>query len=282
MTAILAIIILIGYLSYLYFSNKKNPAAWCELIDSARLINQELSFVPTKEWFENQNQKALKSLGKRYSDVINFPYEDMPFALASFSKEDAFMPLIYDDLRDFIKAVYTATERNKDQSFGDVLAMSESVLAAIKNLNESADSYLHLKALLGDFNDALNDYYYTATKDVYYIRDLRKKSSRLLSLVSNNWIAYKNSKVIFVTGEAGCGKSHLIGDIVTKRMQSSSPSILLLGQHFTVASDPLTQIGALLDIRCRKERVLSQLNNYGARKNTPIVIFIDAIISIYQ
>lgn len=277
LTAILAIIILIGYLSYLYITNKKNPEEWSELIDSARIINQELNFVPTVEWFESQNQKALKSLGKRYSDVINFPYYDMPFALASFSKEDAFMPLIYDDLRDFIKSVYTATERNKDQSFGGVIAKSESVLAAIKNLNESADSYLHLKALLGDFSIALNDYYYIATKDVYYIRDLREKSSRLLSLVSNNWIAYKNSKVIFVTGEAGCGKSHLIGDIVTKRVQSSSPSILLLGQHFTEASDPLTQIGALLDIRCRKERLLSQLNDYGARKNTPIIIFIDAI-----
>ena len=40
----MAIVILIAYLAYLYFSNKKNPMEWSELVDSARLINQNLSF----------------------------------------------------------------------------------------------------------------------------------------------------------------------------------------------------------------------------------------------
>lgn len=276
-TAVVAIVILIGYLSYLYFSNKKNPVEWGEIVDSVRLINQNLSFVPTKEWFATQNQNALKSLGKRYSNVINFPYEDMEFALASFRKDDAIRPLIQDNLREFVKSVNSAVESNKVQSFKEILAKKDSVLTAIKNLNESADSYLHLQAVLDDFNAVLTDYYYSDAKDEYYIRELRDKASHLLSLVSNKWIAYKKSNVLFFTGEAGCGKSHLIGDFVTKRQQASFPSILLLGQHFTDSSDSLTQICALLDVHCRKEILLEQLNDYGKRECNPVVIFIDAI-----
>ena len=276
-TVVVAIVILIGYLLYLYFSNKKNPEEWSEVVDSARLINLNLSFVPTKEWFATQNQKALKSLGKRYSNVINFPYDDIEFALASFRKDDAIRPLIQDDLREFVKTVNRAVERNKVESFKEVLTKKDSVLAAIKNLNESADSYLHLQDVLGDFHVALTDYYYSDARDEYYIRDIREKSSQLLSLVSNKWIAYKKSKVLFITGEAGCGKSHLIGEIITKRQQASYPSILLLGQHFMASSDPLTQICVSLDIHCRKEILLSQLNDYGKRVDNLVVIFIDAI-----
>lgn len=276
-TIIVAVFILIGYFFHLYFSNKKNPVEWREIIDSARLINQEFSFNPTQEWFIAQNDKALKSLGKRYSDTINFPFEEMEFALASFNKDDAFMPLIHEDLREFVKSVNSAVERNKVESFKAVLAKKDSVLEAIKNLNESADSYLHLQAVLGDFNEVLTDYYYSDARDVYYIRDLREKASQLLSLVSNKWIAYKKSKVLFITGEAGCGKSHLIGDFVTKRQQASCPSILLLGQHFTASSDPLTQICTSLDIHCRKEILLAQLNDYGNRVGNPVMVFIDAI-----
>lgn len=96
-------------------------------------------------------------------------------------------------------------------------------------------------------------------------------------MLSNNWIEFKKHHTIIVTGVAGTGKSHLIGDMVTQRKRAHEPSILLLGQHFTASSDPLSQIRELLDIKCRKEKLLKELDNYGKRIGEPVVLFIDAI-----
>ena len=96
-------------------------------------------------------------------------------------------------------------------------------------------------------------------------------------MLSNNWIEFKKHHTIIVTGVAGTGKSHLIGDMVTQRKRAHEPSILLLGQHFTASPDPLSQIRELLDIKCRKEKLLKELDNYGKRIGEPVVLFIDAI-----
>ena len=98
-----------------------------------------------------------------------------------------------------------------------------------------------------------------------------------MNSLSNRWIEFKQHHTIIITGGAGTGKSHLIGDMVTQRKRAHKPSILLLGQHFTAMSDPLSQIQGLLDIKCRKEKLLTQLNNYGKRIEESVVIFIDAI-----
>ena len=56
-----------------------------------------------------------------------------------------------------------------------------------------------------------------------------------------------SKKVWLMVGEAGTGKSHLLGDVVTKRKEQGEPTILILGEQFTSTSDPLTQIKEILD-----------------------------------
>lgn len=283
LSLVIAGFIAIGYYLYLYITNRKHPQKWESLVNASKLVNEELNFIPTEEWFVLQNNQAIKDLGKRYSKLINYPFKHMEFALASFHRMDKFSTLLREPLKNFIsKAGYFSRTNDDDYSspIKDTIAI---VIQKISNLNDTADSYLDLKTNLGALYDVIDNYYwnnvYRKLKHNVEIatKELKDATSALCQSLDNDWILYKKHHYLLITGEAGTGKSHLIGDMVTIRKQNHEPSILLLGQHFTTASDPLSQIKELLDVRCKKDRLLKQLNNYGERINVPVVIFIDAI-----
>lgn len=280
---IVAIIIAIAYFVYVWLSYKKHPQHWDEIISAARLVNEVLDFIPTQQWFERQNEKAILSLGKRYSESRNFPYDNMEFALASFDRNDAFRPLLFNELKEFVEAAtYFTRNKKTDSNTLGICDYAETLSLDIKSMQGDVASYLCIKDRLDTFITEIDDYYFhhidkTNGSSEYETRKLRDASYGLKTALSNDWIAFKASKMLFIAGEAGCGKSHLIGDIVTKRKQRKEPSIMLLGQHFTTASDPLSQIASLLDIKCKKDHLLEQLNNYGKKQNQNVVIFIDAI-----
>ena len=279
----IALIIAFAYFIYVWMSYKKQPQNWDEIINAARLVNEELDFIPTQQWFERQNEKAIVSLGKRYSGNRNFPYDNMDFALASFEREDAFHSLLIKELKDFVEAVvYLSRNKEKDDKLLTICDSAENLALDIKLINGNVDSYLRIKNNLDSFVKEIDDYYYHHLNrsnggHEYETRKLRDASYELKAALSNEWIGFKARKTLFIAGEAGCGKSHLIGDIVTKRKLKKEPSILLLGQHFTTALDPLSQVTSLLDIKCKKDHLLGQLEKYGKKQNQNVVIFIDAI-----
>lgn len=281
----IAIIIAIGYFLYLWFNNKNHTERWNEVINASRLINEEFNFVPTESWFANQNNKAIKSLDKRYSTIRNFPFNQMDFALASLRKKDNFLHLLHSELKSFVEKSdnFLRSEKKEiDEKYVCVSTICADIKKSVQSLDGSTDAYLKLKRKLEEFKDILFTYYREHTDHLaqsleYQSRDLLEATSILSTALSNEWIEHKKHRNLFIVGEAGTGKSHLIGDMVTIRKENNEPSILLLGQHFINASDPLTQIREMLDVLCRKERLLKKLNEYGERDGIPVVIFIDAI-----
>ena len=279
----IAVLIAIGYFLYLWQSNKKRPEEWQRIVEVCRLIDEELNFIPTQKWFENQNTKQIKNLDKRYSEKRNFPFEDMDFALASLHITDKFKPLFKKDIgrfRDTLRSFIRNTD--KEPSYSEILAQCRHLVEKMDSLSGTVTSYLELRESINEFLSAFDDFYYNSENNK---RDeirtkgysIREDGYALQKVLSNRWIEFKKYHTIIVTGVAGTGKSHLIGDMVNQRKRAHEPSILLLGQHFTLSSDPLSQIRELLDIKCKKEKLLKQLNNYGKRIGEPVVIFIDAI-----
>lgn len=279
----IAVLIAIGYFLYFWQSNKKRPEEWQRIVEVCRLIDEELNFIPTQKWFENQNTKQIKNLDKRYSEKRNFPFEDMDFALASLHITDKFKPLFKKDIgrfRDTLRSFIRNTD--KEPSYSEILAQCRHLVEKMDSLSGTVTSYLELRESINEFLSAFDDFYYNSENNK---RDeirtkgysIREDGYALQKVLSNRWIEFKKYHTIMVTGVAGTGKSHLIGDMVTQRKRAHEPSILLLGQHFTLSSDPLSQIRELLDIKCKKEKLLKQLNNYGKRIGEPVVIFIDAI-----
>lgn len=271
----IALLIALCYGLYLCFGNIVNPEAWRKIVDACKLIDEELNFSPNAQWFAEQNEKQIKNLGKRYSPERNFPFKDMDYALASLHRSDGFAPLLkksigsfQDELRLFIRK----QDRNPDYS--KVLEECKDLLAQIKGLNGDAQGYL-------DLRDAIGKLLFKSLKDVSWssrdVLSLHRVGEPLVDELSNQWIQFKRSHTVLIVGAAGMGKSHLIGDMVAHRQSLGEPTILLLGQHFTSTSQPLSQIRDLLDIRCRKDRLLQQLNLYGERIGEPVVLFIDAI-----
>lgn len=279
----IAIVIAIGYFLYLYKSNKNNPEEWRNIVETCMLIDEVYNFVPTQKWFEEQNAKQIKNLDKRFSEERNFPFEDMNFALASFEQSDNFWPLLKTDINDFKELLESFNiSFSDDNTCSDIIQTCKVVIDEISSLDGAVTAYKHLLESVTNFMYEFDNFYYEPEnhkrQDIQsYEYSFRENVNHLKKALSNEWIVFKEHHTIIITGEAGTGKSHLIGDFVTRRKRNHKPSILLLGQHFTNASDPLSQIKGLLDIKCKKERLLSQLDNYGKQMNESVVIFIDAL-----
>ena len=278
-----AVLIAFGYFIYLWQSNKKKPEEWQRIVEACSLIDEEFNFIPTQKWFEDQNAKQIRNLDKRYSEERNFPFEDMDFALASLHIADRFKPLLKKDISKFKNTLRTFIESiDKEPYYSDLSTQCKSLAEKIDSLSGTATSYIELRESVNGLLSIFNDFYYNSennNRDEIRTKgySIREDGYALQKVLSNRWIEFKKYHTIMVTGVAGTGKSHLIGDMVTQRKRAHEPSILLLGQHFTLSSDPLSQIRELLDIKCKKEKLLKQLNNYGKRIGEPVVIFIDAI-----
>ena len=275
---VVAILIAAGFFYFINRSDTKNPQKWNELLDQVRFINNELRFSPSKQWFEKQNELAIKALDKRYSPDINFPFEEMDWLLASLRIKDEFKGLMWNELDNELKSIKSYLNHIKKQVIDDVRNLCQDVIMGICSIDGNMQSYKYLQvkvnALLENLHDIsahgdeLNDYVY---------RDLINETYLLDNTLEKIWFDIKDSKCWIIAGEAGMGKSHLIGDIVTHRKKLGEPTVLLLGQHFTNNSDPYTQIKERLGVICRAESVLEQLNEYGKRVGKAVVIIIDAL-----
>jgi hypothetical protein len=86
-----------------------------------------------------------------------------------------------------------------------------------------------------------------------------------------------DSPFLLIKGEAGCGKSHMLGDIATVRAKANKPSLLLLGQLFKKEHSVWKNIFEQLHVSCTKEELLSTLNDIGRQIGSRVLILVDAL-----
>jgi hypothetical protein len=87
-----------------------------------------------------------------------------------------------------------------------------------------------------------------------------------------------NPKVL-ITGKAGMGKSHLLGDAVMTRLVELKPSILILGQQLGGIDNPREQILGRLGLNniCNFSQLIEILNQIGKFRNERFFFVIDAL-----
>lgn len=274
----IAILIAFGFYLIMNSSDKKQPEKWDQVIDAALFINDELNFTPSKKWFEEQNDLAIKALGKRYSPEVNFPFDDMEWALAALCIDDGFVELLWDELDDELQNIKSYLRNRKHPENDKTKVLCDEVTSNIHNLNENVSTYLKLRKSVCSLQDNLEDYeIHKDEYNEYGYRSLREKTAGFNNRLKKIWIDLKASKYWIITGEAGMGKSHLIGDMVTRRKTNGEPTILLLGEQFAKDIDPIIQIKNKLEIQYRSESMLQRFDSYGRRKGKPVVFFIDAL-----
>src|SRR5690606_20428269 len=82
-----------------------------------------------------------------------------------------------------------------------------------------------------------------------------------VELLTSRTCLLTNNPVMILKGEAGYGKSHLLGDFCRKRQDEGFDTILLLGQHFTGVDNPWHQIlQRQLVLQKTDDEFLGQLN----------------------
>lgn len=111
------------------------------------------------------------------------------------------------------------------------------------------------------------------------LRELQSKNRRLVNDLQNRVnIGLTNHPALIVKGEAGSGKSHLLGDIAQNRMRRGRPTVLLLGQHFKSGVGSVEKnILDLLGLDIKMDDFLKSLNKIGEQLNERIPILIDAL-----
>ncbi|SMD00885.1 hypothetical protein [Primorskyibacter flagellatus] len=108
-------------------------------------------------------------------------------------------------------------------------------------------------------------------------RDLSSATSALGSVLRDrDWLA-EAKRCALVFGEAGSGKSHLLGQTASERVREGLPTVVVLGQDLSEA--PFwPQFGDVLGLTGKTaEDILGVLNASGERKGQRILLLFDAI-----
>jgi hypothetical protein len=290
---IIAVFILLVFYSLMYFKELKSKNIDTKVIIDK--IKNELTWQPDTNWFINQCNKSIQDLGIRYTPELNFKLEDAKifdglgrtkdFKSETIKKLDKFLikgrKVIDDNCR---------IDNNLKENINKVI----NIFAITNFLSTNPLPISEIEALLKEIqndSDIIQDYYLSKDKkylnekkelqygwQVAHIREFRNELYNFQNFIYGVTFKLASNPFLLLTGEAGIGKSHLLGDIVTKRMENNYESIFLLGQHFVSDESPWLQIFNRLQIKSTtSSEFLAILNQRAEKSGKRIVIFIDAI-----
>lgn len=278
-----------------------------EILQSNYLPTLTYSYVGengiTQDFFKQNVEKSISNLSERYSEELNFK---LPIAhrFNDLAKDNIFKKRIlkiFDDwlinrdikrskdlieiqdienelkeLRDKLikwerqNPISAGNSIDLDWFFTDLKILSKKIDEVEKQIYES--NWEEKKT--SSKNENKNPY----EKQLSRLREIENANYDLKSAFENNIILeLANSPILIVKGVAGCGKSHLLGDIANNRLKKDLPTLLLLGQHFNSLDTLEKNILRQLEIEGNFSDFLSNLNNIGEQINSRVLILIDAI-----
>jgi len=243
----------------------------------------------SNKWFKQQNKLAIKDLGARYTPKLNISndneYWDFINGNEIYVKEKLRLEL--EEIFIKFKTTFDLLIMFDNNSY-KLLESKVNILIdyfynnIYKNINSKFDfnkfeqilediqeiiigngltqiiGYNNSETPVDKFQDTINEFF-----------DLLRDRTRLYLY---------NETFVILKGDAGIGKSHLLADIVTQRINKGYDSIFLLGQHFGSEVHPWSQIlNDLLRLNCNESEFLGALNSKAEAQNRQIIIFIDAI-----
>lgn len=259
-------------------------------------------------FFKNNVEKAIHNLGQRYSTELNL---ELPISKLfndlvrdkdfEYRFRQAIDNWIDEDRRSTQKdeSVLFDIEIRQDKLKKDVLKWIDSTSINVPNtidykwitkeIHHIADLINQKQSELYELqrerikaekdNEKSYNYRSPYETELHILRKLEASNRQLEDDLQNKInIELTNYPVLIVKGEAGSGKSHLLGDIVQNRMDRGRPSVLLLGQHFKSGVGSVEKnILSLLGLEMNMDIFLKSLNKIGKQLNERIPILIDAL-----
>ena len=246
------------------------------------------------EWFRRQVNTSLKDLGKRYNSLFNVDTVTQEL-MAIFFREETGLAALNKRINDSIGLL----ESLRYQDSGNYANYIESYINAINQLeNVDADSIenaLKWENLVHNYARSTDEEIDRRIKELYSLKEhdedktkIRKEIFHLdrikdsISMLRVNGIERKliESKVLFLTGEMGSGKSQLLAVSAKYLVEKGIPTILILGQTFLANSSIETQLMDGLAINHGIQTLddfFAAVDEAAYIAGTGALIFIDAI-----
>ena len=233
----------------------------------------------TDKSFENNLNGSIADLGPRYNAKINVDLELDFFNVMvknkifkeNFTKE--FISYYCELKRLKIPSNYQKTFQNLleklkneyDIIFKDINYDFSNLYGLIKNMEKIL---VEISEIFDENSDRRHEL------DVI----ISQTRAHLDILLGYGYKLLKNP-ILIVTGEAGCGKSHLLADLACKRMKNDEISLLLLGNHFNSNENIGKQIinELEIDFELTSQEFLEKLNEKAKYQKSRILIIIDAL-----
>ena len=253
------------------------------------------------DFFENQIEKEVKNLGTRFNEKLNF---ELPIAqiFNSVSKNRIFHQNIirktdkwltekrYRILKnnELLAEIETELEtlrlKLKDWliEFHNYTVESEIGLSPfiekVRSLNTKVSDKTHeIFDVRSQHTDEKGKTKRSFDEELGRLREIQNVNLEFLDKIDNLNINLANHPTLIIKGEAGCGKSHLLGDIATQRKNHGLPTVLLLGTTFTHNTTIERNILDKLDLTYPFKDFLENLNSVGLSTNSRALILVDAI-----
>ena len=261
----------------------------------------------TPSFFKKQVSLAIENLGPRYNESLNFK---LPIATLfnDISRDSIFRARLLKVIDDWLTANGYRSDY-KDEQLKDIEnelnELKKNIVLWVQSVDWKADKKIDIEFIPKTVNN-LNIKLDNRRTELYELQRLetekegeeKKKSynyrppfehqiDRVYEILrsNNDFINnldsvntfLSNNPYLLIQGEAGCGKSHLLGDIASERNKNSTPTILLLGQLFLSGQNAWQNILAQLGLTCSPEQLLVSLNSIGKQIGVRILVMIDAI-----
>ena len=267
-------------------------------------IYDQIGFLPGEKWFEKQCKISIDDLGKRYTPELNVDLEisDNFESLGRTEKfEQKLLKFIDKILIQGRKVVsqsinideleeYSAKSNSKLEKIYEIfiktnfkgtepIAVDEiqRILGEIIELSQKIEDYFYSEERKIQEEKKEYNYFHRYGYEIKTIHDFIYELDELRELLNSKELELANNPYLLLYGKAGIGKSHLLGDVVNKRISKGYKSVFILGQHLNSREDPRIQILQKLQVKVSFEEFLKTLNELAEREQKRIIIFIDAI-----
>lgn len=260
------------------------------------------------DWFERRLNRAVEAVGSRYTPEIHI---DSPTTreLELFGRTEAAFDSIKalaPGIRDALSWVRTgARDSSADDSLQKLVDGCEDLLADFSAIELTPSGPCPFADIAGKIEIAISaaeksivlqdqrarewdaktqndekssEYRHNPFRGIY--NNLRSLNAILMDALSQVCNADEKCKgqLLVLTGEAGCGKTHLLCDLARERLAADAPTVLLMGQQFLSPEHPWTQARALLDIRTNTtEEFVGALEAAAQAANCRALVIIDAL-----
>lgn len=256
--------------------------------------------------FEFQ-QKRLRSAtlgaGERYDTVVNIKIESVLQNLYALNREEPFISSMlkatYHIVNDIPSLSGSGTPKDIELATlsEDLKRLMDRIIAIkMKSRSQKIIWSTIISSLRSQSNTTYDLYsYFKEQKD---LPDLPKSEKDKFSSVSSSlWKIYSginelfefiddplktklfNTPLMLLHGEAGIGKTHLLCDYATQRVESGSPTLVFLGHELLAISgskDPIFRM-AILSGYETKEEFVSELTKLVSASKNRVCLIIDAI-----